>query len=178
MSCSAWPNLLFSNEKPAVCKQTKWSCLLAKEVSSSAGHADGGEDCHNSWWSLFARIYRPWHQNKWRILSRKLLEGALKFGTQIFRAHTLNIPTGLSTIALSTRRPRKVKKMSFLASFPPHNGHQNPRMPIRWTIVPGVFWEARLALKNNKGSISVWWFHWPFEGHNSYQRWPIRTNLN
>uniref|UniRef100_A0A182ND85 Uncharacterized protein n=1 Tax=Anopheles dirus TaxID=7168 RepID=A0A182ND85_9DIPT len=45
-------------------------------------------------------------------------------------------------------------EMRSLALFPPHYGHQNHQMPIRWTIVLEVFWKVRLALKNTKVSIS------------------------
>ena len=112
------PNLFFSDEK-------------------SFGHSDGlGR--HNSRWSLCARINRPWHQNKCRILSRKYFGGCIK--TQHHR--TQYVP------------PKNGYKMRFIASFPAHNGYQNLRIQIRWTIVSGVFWKSRLALENTKVSIT------------------------
>ena len=118
-------------------------CTFGGHQNSSAGHGDG-MDRHNSRCSLSAR--RLWHPNKCRILSRKYSEGCIKdFGTQTFWSQyhrTQHVP------------PKNGYKFRFLASFPAHNGHYNLRIPIRWTIVSGVFWKARLALKNTKVSIT------------------------
>ena len=73
-----------------------------------------------------------------------MLEDALKdLGTQTFRPQD-------SAPLHSACATKEWLKMRFLASFPPHNAHRNRRTPIRWTIVPGVFWKARLAPKTNK----------------------------
>ena len=73
------------------------------------------------------------------------LEGALKHA---------NIST--TDLGNSNRtQHHRTQHIRFTASFPPHNGHQSRRMPIRWTIVPGVFWKVRLALKNTKVSITL-----------------------
>ena len=51
-----------------------------------------------------------------------LLEHIKALGTQIFRPHTLDIPTVLSAIALSTRHPIMVKKWASSLNF-----HRTPK---------------------------------------------------
>ena len=84
----------------------------------------------------------------------------------------------------------KVPRFISSAQWPPKSSDTNP-------LNYWVFWKARLTLKILKCRLpqasaspgldlntaeqhsgSVRRFHWPFEGHNSCQRWPIRTNLN
>ena len=87
-------------------------------------------------------------------------------------------------------------KRRFLTSFLSHNGHQNLRILMSWTLEPGAFWRVRISLKIPKYrsfkdgalpgmgantekplSCSLCWLCRPFEGHNSYQMWPIRIKL-
>ena len=75
---------------------------------------------------------------------KNMLEGALQPGA---RKHFGHRPWTLQQDSAPSHSARAIQewlKMRFLASFPAHNGHQNLRMMIRWTIVPGVFWKARI----------------------------------
>ena len=77
---------------------------------------------------------------------------------------------------------KKVPLFIYTAQWPQKSSDLNPL----------DFWRVRFSLKNIKLTIvsrrrfagngikfrSLWWLCRPFEGHNSYRKWPIRTNLN
>lgn len=66
-------------------------------------------------------------QNKCRILSEKCFgRSTVALATQTFQSHTTNIQH------YCTKNGRKRR---LFASYPQHNGHSNPGMLIRWTIV-------------------------------------------
>ena len=57
-------------------------------------------------------IYRPWRQNKCRILPQTYARECIKaLGTHTFRPQSLDVPTGLRTITLSIRHSIMVKQL-------------------------------------------------------------------
>ena len=148
--------------------------------------------CHKSWWSLDhgVKINAEYYREN-------ILEGALKpWASKHFGHRSWTIQQD-SAPSHWTRAPRKVKKWGSSLHFHRTMATKICGCQSVGLLCPGYFgkqgWHSKIPkcrapqqrdsrpMEQNTPeplSDSVWQFHWPFEGHNSCQRWPIRTNLN
>ena len=98
-------------------------CTFGWPPELKRGHGDG-VGRYNNRRSLSARINRPWHQNKCRILSRKYSGGCIKaFAKQTFQQDSA---PSHSTRATQEWLQNQVPRLIFSAQWPPKSPDTNP----------------------------------------------------
>ena len=119
-------------------EQTKWSGLLAKEVSWKFTPAIGHQNTIAADGNGVGRLSLV-------FIDRAIKINALKTVLKYFcRKQHFKRTQHYCTQHASTKNRLKRR---FFSSFPPHNGDLNLRISIRCTFAPGPLWRVRFSLK-------------------------------